>query len=137
MKVMIMGCGRVGARIAATLADSGHDVTILDTAPAAFRRLPPEYRGKTSVGNGMDRTCLERAGIASADAFIAVTQGDNRNYFASQLAREVYGVRRVLCRVYDPLRAELFQTLGIETFSPTRMGADQMVAMLMSPPDDS
>jgi len=132
-----MGCGRVGARIAATLAASGHDVTILDISPAAFRRLPPDYRGEQSLGNGMNCPSLERAGIASADAFIAVTQGDNRNYFASQLAREVYGVRRVLCRIYDPLRAELFRTLGIETFSPTRMGADQMVEMLMNPPEES
>ena len=99
MKVLIMGCGRVGARIAATLAASGHDVTILDISPAAFRRLPPDYRGEQGHGNRMNRPSPERAGIASADAFVAGPEGDNRNYFASQVARDVYGVRRVLCRI--------------------------------------
>lgn len=133
MNILIMGCGRVGARIATRLDADGNDVTILDLSPSAFKRLPDSYAGAKMVGNGMDGPALERAGIARADAFIAVTQGDNRNYFASQIAKEVYNIQRVLCRIYDPLREEIFRTLGIETFSPTRLGADIMVDMLFGP----
>lgn len=131
MKVVVMGCGRLGARIAATLDELGHDVTILDVNSAAFRRLPPRFGGTKAIGNGMDSETLERIGLREADAFIAVTQGDNRNYFASQLAREVFRVPRVLCRIYDPQRAELFRGLGIETYSPTSVGADILVTMLL------
>ena len=125
-----MGCGRVGARIATILDAEGHQVTVLDLSPGAFRRLPEGFHGTKLVGNGMDMASLERAGIIGIDAFLAVTQGDNRNYFASQLAREVYAIPRVICRIYDPMREELFRTLGIETFSPTRLGAQIMVDML-------
>lgn len=135
MNVLIMGCGRVGARIAVMLDQTGHDVTIMDTNPAAFRRLPESYRGNRMVGNGMDGPALEKAGVQRADAFLALTQGDNRNYFASQMAREVYGVPRVICRIYDPVRAELFRELGLETFSPTSIGAQYMVDMLMAKGD--
>lgn len=134
MNVLIMGCGRVGARIATTLDADGHDVTIMDLSSAAFRRLPSTFRGTRVVGNGMDMPALERAGIQQMDAFVAVTQGDNRNYFASQLAREVFGIPRVICRIYDPMREELFRTLGIETFSPTRLGAQIMVDMVLGAP---
>lgn len=133
MNVIIMGCGRLGARIATRLDQAGHAVTVMDTQAAAFRRLPDGFGGNQIVGNGMDGPALERAGIQSADAFFAVTQGDNRNYFASQMAREVYGVRRVLCRTYDPVREEIFAGLGLETFSPTRLGAQIMVDMLLGP----
>ncbi len=131
MKVVIMGCGRLGARIAGILDEAGHQVMVMDTNPTAFRRLPQGFRGAQAVGNGMDGPALERAGIKDADAFFAVTQGDNRNYFASQMAREVYGVKRVLCRIYDPLREEIFRELGLETFSPTSLGAQIMVEMLL------
>lgn len=134
MKVIIMGCGRLGSRIATMLEQQGHAVTVMDITESAFRRLPESFGGKRVVGNGMDLATLERAGIREADAFIAVTQGDNRNYFASQVAREVYGVRRVLCRVYDPVREGIFRELGLETFSPTSYGAQIMVDMLMNEP---
>jgi trk system potassium uptake protein TrkA len=134
MKVLIMGCGRVGARVAETLDAGGHDVTVLDLTSTAFRRLPDSFRGTRAIGNGMDGPVLERAGIKEADAFIAVTQGDNRNYFSSQLAREIYGVKRVLCRIYDPNREQIFSELGLETFSPTRLGAEIMVNMLLAEP---
>jgi trk system potassium uptake protein TrkA len=127
-----MGCGRVGARIAGILDSTGHKVTILDTSAAAFRRLPDSFHGTRAVGNGMDGPVLERAGIREMDAFIAVTQGDNRNYFASQMAREVYSVKRVLCRIYDPVREEIFREIGLETFSPTSLGAQIMVDMLLT-----
>lgn len=131
MNVLIMGCGRLGARLATMLDASGHTVTILDTSAAAFRRLPETFGGTRAIGNGMDGPVLERAGVKQMDAFIAVTQGDNRNYFASQMAREVYGVKRVLCRIYDPIREEVFRELGLETFSPTSMGAKVMFDMLL------
>lgn len=132
MNVLIMGCGRLGARIATMLDEAGHSVTVMDTNPSSFRRLPRSFGGNQVVGNGMDGPALERAGVQTADAFMAVTQGDNRNYFASQMARQVYGVGRVLCRIYDPGREQIFRDLGLETFSPTSLGAQIMVDMLLS-----
>src|SRR5689334_15094728 len=126
-----MGCGRLGARIAATLDQGGHKITVLDTQSSAFRRLPEGFTGIKEVGNGMDGPALERAGIATMDAFMAVTQGDNRNFFASMMAKEVYSVPRVLCRIYDPVRERIFHDLGLETFSPTSLGAQIMVDMLL------
>lgn len=134
IKVVIMGCGRLGSRIAGMLDRQGHQVVVIDANESAFRRLGDSFSGLRVVGNGMDATTLERAGIESADAFMAITQGDNRNYFASQMAHEVYGVKRVLCRVYDPVREEIFRDLGLETFSPTSYGAQIMVDMLMHEP---
>ena len=131
MNVLIMGCGRVGARVAGILDQSGHAVTVLDMNGGAFRRLPEGFHGTKAVGNGMDGPMLERCGIRTMDAFMATTQGDNRNYFASMMAREVYGVRRVLCRIYDPVREQIFRELGLETFSPTSLGAQVMVDMLV------
>lgn len=131
MKVLIMGCGRLGARVAGQLDAAGHEVTVLDTNEGAFRRLPESFRGQRAVGNGMDGPTLERAGILTTDAFLAVTQGDNRNYFASQMAREVYGVKRVICRIYDPVREQMFREMGLETLSPTSIGAQLMVDMLL------
>ncbi len=132
MNVLIMGCGRLGARIATILDEAGHQVTVLDVTASSFRRLPETFKGSRAVGNGMDGPALERAGIQHIDAFLAVTQGDNRNYFASQLAREVYRVPRVLCRIYDPVREQIFRELGLETFSPTSLGAKIMVEMLLN-----
>jgi trk system potassium uptake protein TrkA len=134
MNVVVMGCGRLGSRIAGVLDKEGHSVTVLDITEAAFRRLPEGFKGKRAVGNGMDTRTLEKAGIEHAEAFFALTQGDNRNYFASQMAREVYSVPRVLCRVYDPVREEIFRDLGLETFSPTSVGAQIMIDMLRKEP---
>lgn len=131
MNVLIMGCGRVGARVATLLEDAGHSVTVMDMNPSSFKRLPPSFRGATKIGNGMDGPALEKAGVKNADAFYALTQGDNRNYFASQMAREVYGVKRVICRVYDPGRQAIYREMGLETFSPTIVGAQVMVDMLI------
>ena len=135
MNVMIMGCGRVGARIAGILDQTGHSVTVLDIDAGSFRRLPDGFGGKQALGNAIDGPTLERYGIQGMDAFMACTQGDNRNFFASMLAREVYGVRRVLCRIYDPIREEIFREMGLETFSPTSIGAQIMVDMLLQPSD--
>ncbi|MBN9491733.1 TrkA family potassium uptake protein [bacterium] len=133
MNILIMGCGRLGAQIAAMLDEQGHRVTVMDTNAGSFRRLREGFGGVTVIGNGMDAQALERAGVREAEAFFAVTQGDNRNYFASQMAKQVYQVPRVLCRIYDPGREKIFRELGLETFSPTSMGARVMIDMLLGP----
>jgi len=131
MKVVIMGCGRVGGRLAGLLAIEEHDVTILDLNDYSFRRLPPEFGGTALVGNGTDEDVLIKAGIEKADAFIALTQGDNRNIMACQIAKHIFNVPRVLCRTYDPLRRELFGSLGIESFSPTTIFAQMVKEQLL------
>jgi len=118
-----MGCGRVGAQLAALLDEDGHKVTILDTDAYSFRRLPSAFKGTPLVGNGTDEEFLKKAGIEEADAFVAVTQGDNRNVMAAQIAKDIFNVPKVVCRIYDPLREELYHTLGLETISPTTVGA--------------
>jgi len=123
MKVVIMGCGRVGAQLAGLLDDDGHEVTILDTDAYSFRRLSPSFGGNALLGNGIDQEALKRAGIEKADVFVALTQGDNRNVMATQIAKHIFNVPRAICRVYDPLRNELYNTLDIETFSPTTIFA--------------
>jgi trk system potassium uptake protein TrkA len=123
VKVVIMGCGRVGATLAGMLVEDGHEVTILDTRADSFRRLPPGFNGKRHIGNGIDQDVLARIGVRDADAFIAVTQGDNRNVMATQMAKHIFGVKRALCRIYDPIREEMYQDLGLETISPTIVGA--------------
>ena len=123
MNVVIMGCGRVGAQLAALLEEDGHKVTILDRDTYSFRRLPSAFKGTPLVGDGTDEESLKKAGINEADAFVAVTQGDNRNVMAAQIAKDVFNVPKVVCRIYDPLREELYHTLGLETISPTKIGA--------------
>ena len=130
MRVVIMGCGRVGAALATMLDADGHDVTVLDFRPDAFRRLPPEFKGRKHTGNGIDQDVLARIGLAKADAFVATTQGDNRNVMATQMAKHVFGVRRTLCRIYDPIREEIYNELGLETISPTLIGARMLKEML-------
>lgn len=132
MKVVIMGCGRVGARLAGLLDADGHQVTILDTDSYSFRRLPPDFKGAALVGNGIDEESLKRAGIEEADAFVAVTQGDNRNVMAAQIAKHIFNVPRVICRLYDPLRQELYNTLELEAFSPTTVIAEMLREKLES-----
>jgi trk system potassium uptake protein TrkA len=132
MKVIIMGCGRVGARLAGMLDSEGHNITVLDTDSYSFRRLPTGFKGKALVGNGVDEEALKRAGIQQVDAFIAVTQGDNRNIMAAQMAKHIFGVKRVICRIYDPLRQELYQGLGVESISPTSIITDLLKKKLES-----
>ena len=132
MKVVIMGCGRVGARLARLLDKDGHTVTVLDTDAYSFRRLPPTFVGTALLGSGTNEEALKRAGIEEADVFIALTQGDNRNLLATQTAKHIFKVPRVVCRIYDPLRAELYNTLGIETFSPTTIFANLLREKLES-----
>ncbi len=130
MKVVIMGCGRVGSSLAARLSSEGHEVTVLDVRADAFRRLPSDFKGKKHIGNGIDQDVLARIGVGDADAFIAVTQGDNRNVLATQVAKHIFGVPRTLCRIYDPIREEMYRGLGLETISPTIMGANVLHDLL-------
>jgi trk system potassium uptake protein TrkA len=123
MKILIMGCGRVGARLASLLDEDGHEVTILDNDTYSFRRLPPSFDGTALFGNGTDEEALKKAGIEDTDVFIAVTQGDNRNVMACQIAKHIFKVPRVVCRIYDPLREEMYSALGLETISPTKVFA--------------
>ena len=130
MKIVIMGCGRVGAALATMLDADGHEVTVLDIRPDAFKRLPPQFKGKKHAGNGIDQDVLARIALDQADAFVAVTQGDNRNVMATQMAKQLFGVRRTLCRIYDPIREEIYRELGLETISPTLVGARMLKDML-------
>ncbi|MCK5576928.1 MAG: TrkA family potassium uptake protein [Dehalococcoidales bacterium] len=132
MKVVIMGCGRVGAQLATSLDREGHQVTTLDTNSYSFRRLPAGFGGKALLGNGLDEEALKRAGIKEADAFVAVTQGDNRNIMAAQIAKHIFNVPRVVCRIYDPLRRDLYSLLGLEAISPTTIFAQILKEKLES-----
>ncbi len=123
MKVVIMGCGRVGAQLASLLDAEGHQVTVLDKDAYSFRRLTSAFNGTALLGNGIDEEVLKKAGIEEADAFFVLTEGDNRNVMAAQIAKHIFNVPRVICRIYDPLRQEIYQTLGLEAISPTTVFA--------------
>jgi trk system potassium uptake protein TrkA len=123
MKILIMGCGRTGAHLAASLDEDGHAVTILDTNDYSFRRLPSGFKGAALVGDGTNDETLKKAGIEEMDAFVAVTQGDNRNILAAQIAKHLFNCPKVLLRIYDPMRRELYNNLGLEAFSPTTIFA--------------
>jgi len=118
--------------LAGLLASDGHEVAILDTNSYSFRRLPPDFKGTALVGNGIDEEALKRAGIETADIFVALTQGDNRNVLASQMAKHTFHVPRVVCRIYDPLRQEMYQSLGLETLTPTTIFAQMLREKLES-----
>lgn len=122
--IVIMGCGRVGGKLAAMFDAAGHKVTVLDMDAYSFRRLPPTFSGTALIGNGTDTEMLRKAGIENADAFIALTQGDNRNVMAAQIAKHIFKVGRVICRIYDPLRKDIYEQLGLESISPTEVFAD-------------
>lgn len=119
-----MGCGRTGSLLACLLDRAGHDVTVIDWQESAFDRLPDDFPGVTVVGNAVDQETLIRAGIDSADVFVAATSGDNRNIMASEIARTVFHVPRVISRVKDPNRAGIFKKLGIEVDCRTTEGAE-------------
>ena len=125
-KVIIVGCGRVGAELAGLLDVDGHDVTIIDLNVETFRRLTTGFRGTVLAGDGLDEDLLMQAGVDGSDAFIALTDGDNHNIMASEIAKYVYNVPTVISQIKDPLRGEAFDALGIESVSPTLLGADRI-----------
>ena len=127
MNIVILGCGRVGSTFARLMYRDGHNVTIIDQQNEAFRRLGTKFRGNRIIGNGIDEDVLKRAGIETAECFVAVTNGDNRNIMAAQVAKHVFHVNKVVCRIYDPLREETYRDLGLETICPTTIGARQIV----------
>jgi trk system potassium uptake protein TrkA len=129
--IVIMGCGRVGSTVALSLESRGHSVSIIDQNPDAFRRLGPDFAGLTVTGMGFDRAVLIEAGVERADAFAAVSSGDNSNIISARLARETFGVNRVVARIYDQKRAEVYERLGIPTVATVRWTADRMVRHLV------
>ncbi len=131
MHIVIMGCGRVGSSIAHTLEDQGHSVAVVDQDPEAFRKLRSGFKGTKVTGVGFDRDVLTEAGIERAEAFAAVSNGDNSNVIAARVARESFGVRRVVARIYDPRRAEVYQRLGIPTVATVAWTADQILRRLL------
>ena len=126
-----MGCGRVGSSLATELEAAGHSVAIIDQSREAFRRLGPDFKGRTVTGVGFDRDTLLEAGIETADAFAAVSNGDNSNILAARVARETYGVDNVVARIYDPGRAEIYQRLGIPTVATVIWATDQILRRLV------
>jgi trk system potassium uptake protein TrkA len=123
MRYLIVGCGRVGSTLAKLLIADNHDVTVVDENPAAFKRLGNRFGGNVEVGTGIDYDVLKRAGAERADGFIAVTDGDNRNVMAALIAQRMFRIPKIVARIYDPPRGQLYRELGIETFSPTTLGA--------------
>lgn len=125
MRVVIVGCGRVGGLLAGRLDAEGHEVTVVDLERSAFEaHLPAGFGGNTLLGDGKDTDVLRQAGLEGADAFLAMTQGDNRNLMAAQVAREIFGVSRVVCKVNDPIRAHMYRSRGIATWSRTTILAE-------------
>jgi len=133
MKIIIVGCGRVGAALAQSMSANQHDVTVVDSNPAAFDRLGVSFRGRTVVGICFDRDVLIRAGIKTAEAFAAVTSSDNANALAARIARDRFAVPRVIARIYDPQRRALYDKLGLETISSASWGAAQIERLLTAP----
>ena len=125
-----MGCGRVGAALTVELAKAGHSVSIIDKREEAFDKLPPGFEAKTIVGLGFDREVLEDAGIKEAGAFVAVSNGDNSNIVSARIAREHYHVPRVIARIYDPRRADIYERLAIPTVASVRWAASRIKYLL-------
>ncbi len=126
-----MGCGRVGSALAKSLESGGHSVAIIDRDASAFRRLPADSVGLRVTGIGFDRDTMLEAGIDRAEAFAAVSSGDNSNIIAARVARETFGIENVVARIYDPRRAEVYQKLGIPTVATVRWTADQVMRRLL------
>ncbi len=126
-----MGCGRVGVTLAESLESYGHSVAVIDINPDSFRRLSSDFEGQRVTGMGFDRDALTQAGVEDAYAFAAVSNGDNSNILSARVAREMFGVNKVVARIYDPKRAEVYQRLGITTVATVRWTADQIMRRLL------
>jgi len=134
MHIVILGCGRVGAALALMLEASGHSLAVIDRDRESFRRLGRSFHGKTVLGIGIDEDVLRKAGIERAGAFAATTSGDNSNIMSAQIAKMKFKVARVIARIYDPLRAEAYKELGVDTISPTLLGAGLCLDFILERP---
>jgi len=130
MKVIVMGCGRVGEQVSRLLADEGHTVVVVDYDATALARLGPQFKGQTVCGIGFDRNVLLQAGIEQADGFVATSSSDNANVIAARIARQFFRVPKVVARLYDPRRAEIYRRLGLVTISSTTWGAERIRELL-------
>jgi trk system potassium uptake protein len=137
MRYVIVGCGRVGSALAKLLDADGHEVIVVDENAAAFKRLGPKFKGHEVVGTGIDYDVLKRAGAASADGFVAVTNGDNRNIMAALIAQRMFKIKRIVARIYDPPRGQMYRELGVQTVCPTTVGAKMIRDVLIEAPWDS
>jgi trk system potassium uptake protein TrkA len=137
MVYVIVGCGRVGSSLAKLLTAESHDVVVIDENPAAFKRLGDRFSGRVEVGTGIDYDVLNRAGASEAEGFVAVTDGDNRNVMAALIAQRMFGTKKIVARIYDPPRGQLYRELGIETVCPTTLGAKIIRDKLMHMPYES
>ena len=131
LRVVILGCGRVGSTLAKQLSQEGHHITVIDVTSDAFRRLGTKFKGQRVVGAGLDLDTLEKAGVMNADVFIAVTQGDNTNIMAAQIAKQVFSIPRVLARIYDPIRSQAYREMGIGTLCTTTVAAGLLHAAVV------
>jgi trk system potassium uptake protein TrkA len=134
MRYVIVGCGRVGSALAKLLDSDGHEVIVVDENAGAFKRLGPKFRGHEVVGTGIDYDVLKRAGAASADGFVAVTNGDNRNIMAALIAQRMFKIKRIVARIYDPPRGRMYRELGVQTVCPTTVGAKMIRDVLIEAP---
>ncbi len=134
MRYLIVGCGRVGSALAKLLDADAHEVIVVDENPAAFKRLGNKFKGHVVVGTGIDYDILKRSGAATADGFVAVTDGDNRNIMAALIAQRMFKIKRIVARIYDPPRGQMYRDLGIETVVPTTEGAKLIRDTLMEAP---
>jgi len=130
MKVIVMGCGRIGSQVSRLLSEQGHEVTIIDHDSNSEGRLGPKFKGTIIKGLGFDRNILVQAGIEQVEAFVAASQSDNANIVAARIARNIFHVPRVVARLYDPRRAEIYQRLGLTTISSTNWGAERIFQVL-------
>jgi len=135
VNIVIIGCGRVGAFLAGLLDGDGHAVTVVDVERSSFEHLPQSFKGNTLLGSGTDLDTLRQAGVENAEALFALTQGDNRNLMAAQIAKEIFGVRRVIAKVNDPIRARLYRTQGLTTISRTTILGTLLHGMLAEDPE--
>jgi trk system potassium uptake protein TrkA len=135
MRVIIVGCGRVGARVAAELDQRGENVTVIDENSRAFNRLPQSFGGETVRGNGTDEDVMRGAGAEQADLLMTLTEGDNRNALAAQLGKHTFGIPRVIVKINDPLRAEAYRALGLQTICRTIILGDALVTAAVDGPE--
>lgn len=135
MRVIVVGCGRVGSGIAERMARDGHDLTVIDVSTDAFTRLEDDFPGQAIRGDGTDEDVLRRAGADEADMFFALTEGDNRNVLAAQLATETFKIQQVVVKINDPVRAEAYRDLGMATVCRTRLLVDALARYAGLPAD--